>query len=766
MPTFPPPHATSNSFSAEYTTADVIPLVTTTILNAGISIPLGIFIGLLASFVQSLGLAIQRRSHVLNSQLPEPERKVEHRRPLWLLGFAIFLTSNIFGSFIQIASLPVVILAPLGAVSLLWNALFARLLLRPPLILGTALIAGGAALIAVYGIVPETPRSLDELMALFARPAFIAWFCVEGAVVLVCLIATHVAEYSFTRRLEAASYALLRANGDSIESSLCASPDSSPRLSPTSVPPASQYPSVLTTGLAEELATTTLAHERTPLLDPKTRATSPKSSLHKSRSSSPHSSASASTGKSTPPPPIPGRTPLLLALAYAAASGTLSGLCLIFAKSGVELLVLTLGGSNQFYRWEAWALVGGLVAFALGQLWYLNRGLRLADPAFVCPSAFCFYNFSSILNGLVYFNQLNQLPGLNIGLVVLGMLILLAGVWAVSAQAGVDPTYPDEQGHGSEENLLHEDISALPPAIEVDADLDDDGTDPSSQHPRTNATVPLSPSRSRPGKKAHSERGGGGYVVAPPMERQARSEGALGLEGSMSMHTLHPVSPSQGAQHSTFRPRLILPRSSSHRTPTHTNTELTSPSTTRSSRRRRATVLDPHHPHPRTGSIHTMSSSVSGSAGQGMSPAGLTIGLSPVSPGFGFGGGVGTGQQRRSRRVSGMSGLGLGISFADVVESVQAGGEGGGRSLLSVESEDRDGRRAVSEGDVRRRWDAEGGEHLESGAFEAAAATALGARPDSEGVTETGLGESTAHPAGLRWKWLRRVFTGHNERGR
>jgi hypothetical protein len=50
-------------------------------LNQDIPIPLGIFIGLLASFVQSLGLAIQRRSHVINSQLLEQDQKVEHRRP-------------------------------------------------------------------------------------------------------------------------------------------------------------------------------------------------------------------------------------------------------------------------------------------------------------------------------------------------------------------------------------------------------------------------------------------------------------------------------------------------------------------------------------------------------------------------------------------------------------------------------------------------------------------------------------------------------------
>ena len=49
--------------------------------DPSISIPVGITIGLLASFVQSLGLTIQRKSHVLNQALPEEQQKVEHRRP-------------------------------------------------------------------------------------------------------------------------------------------------------------------------------------------------------------------------------------------------------------------------------------------------------------------------------------------------------------------------------------------------------------------------------------------------------------------------------------------------------------------------------------------------------------------------------------------------------------------------------------------------------------------------------------------------------------
>lgn len=49
--------------------------------DPSISIPAGIIIGLLASFIQSLGLTVQRKSHVLNQSLPEDQQKVEHRRP-------------------------------------------------------------------------------------------------------------------------------------------------------------------------------------------------------------------------------------------------------------------------------------------------------------------------------------------------------------------------------------------------------------------------------------------------------------------------------------------------------------------------------------------------------------------------------------------------------------------------------------------------------------------------------------------------------------
>lgn len=114
-----------------------------------------------------------------------------------------------------------------------------------------------------------------------------------------------------------------------------------------------------------------LTTERTPLLDRKP-------------SSSSAASIMSVTGVIIPA----SRTPLFLSVSYSSMSGLLSGMCLLFAKSGVELLLLTIGGDNQFVRWQTWMLLLGLVAFALLQLWYLHKALKLADPTIVCPRAY------------------------------------------------------------------------------------------------------------------------------------------------------------------------------------------------------------------------------------------------------------------------------------------------------------------------------------------------------------------------------------------
>jgi len=139
------------------------------------------------------GLTVQRKSHVQEDLLPPALRRKPIRRPLWLLGFTIYITSNVFSTIFQLDALPIVILAPLGAVSLIFNALLARIILGDVFgrqsAVGTGLVALGAVLIAVFGVVEEKEHSLDDLLALWERPMFLIFFSTVGAVTLLVLIA-------------------------------------------------------------------------------------------------------------------------------------------------------------------------------------------------------------------------------------------------------------------------------------------------------------------------------------------------------------------------------------------------------------------------------------------------------------------------------------------------------------------------------------------------------------------------------------------------
>ena len=67
------------------------------------------------------------------------------------------------------------------------------------MLLGTILIAGGAILIAVFGIVPEPTRSLEDLLELFRRPAFAAYFSTLAFVVVVSLVLVSSTPYIWSK---------------------------------------------------------------------------------------------------------------------------------------------------------------------------------------------------------------------------------------------------------------------------------------------------------------------------------------------------------------------------------------------------------------------------------------------------------------------------------------------------------------------------------------------------------------------------------------
>jgi hypothetical protein len=127
------------------------------------------------------------------------------------------------------------------------------------------------------------------------------------------------------------------------------------------------------------------------------------------------------------------RLRLVRGMFFGCVSGILSAHSLLIAKSAVELLVRTIiDRHNQFDRWQSWMILVGLVVFALTQLYYMHRGLKLVSTSVLYPLVFCVYNIIAIIDGLIYFDQSDRLSGLHAGLIALGTVILLAGVVCLS----------------------------------------------------------------------------------------------------------------------------------------------------------------------------------------------------------------------------------------------------------------------------------------------------------------------------------------------
>ncbi|KAI7553150.1 hypothetical protein KC331_g1424 [Hortaea werneckii] len=306
-------------------------------LTPGASVALGVVVGLLSTCIQSVGLTLQRKSHMLEDlHYALHDRRPAYRRRRWQVGMFLFLLANIVGSSIQITTLPLPLLSTLQASGLVFNSLLASLLLKEPWTwrtgCGTLLVAGGAVLISLFSALPEPSHSLTQLIELLGRRTFLAWFILSLLLVLGLL---------------AMDFAMRKVVSEKQRDS--------PRLS------------------------------------------------------------------------------IIRGMSYGAISGILSAHALLLAKSAVELIVRSLvDKKNQFSNYRSWLLLLAFLILALSQLYYLHLGLRLISTTILYPFVFCIYNIVAILDGLIYFRQMDRLPPLHAGLIALGTVVLLAGVLALS----------------------------------------------------------------------------------------------------------------------------------------------------------------------------------------------------------------------------------------------------------------------------------------------------------------------------------------------
>lgn len=156
------------------------------------TIALGILVGLISTCVQSVGLTLQRKSHMLEDEKAEYEvHRPAYKRRRWQVGMLLFLVANIVGSSIQITTLPLPLLSTLQASGLVFNSLLASLLLKEPwtwrTVYGTILVATGAVLISFFSAIPEPSHSLEQLIVLLGHHSFLVWFILSLLLVIALL---------------------------------------------------------------------------------------------------------------------------------------------------------------------------------------------------------------------------------------------------------------------------------------------------------------------------------------------------------------------------------------------------------------------------------------------------------------------------------------------------------------------------------------------------------------------------------------------------
>lgn len=173
-------------------------------------------------------------------------------------------------------------------------------------------------MIGLFGVVPEPSHSLEDLIELWKRPAFIIYFSLIELTVVSLLVANRIVEKMLTRNAQA------------------------------------------------NLA----AHQRTGSVSDIVgggAGSINNNSLNLNMHSGPYGKllGNRAFGKLGPT-----EIKTILGISYGCVGGMLSSQALLFAKSAIELLYLTIvEGQNQFENPLSWFLVVALITAALLQVW-------------------------------------------------------------------------------------------------------------------------------------------------------------------------------------------------------------------------------------------------------------------------------------------------------------------------------------------------------------------------------------------------------------
>ncbi|ORZ28096.1 hypothetical protein BCR41DRAFT_366797 [Lobosporangium transversale] len=369
---------------------------------------IGFGVSLIASVMNAAGLNLLKLDHVKNSALSTERQRNECGRPMWHVGLYLYIISQLAGSTIALNFLKTQWVAPLGSIALIFNFIFAKILVGTQItrkdVYGTIVVMISVVWIVVFGAMNsasdiEEKMTLADLKDLFSRIVFVIYFSVLNTIIFAFLALGMYAYWAISLDDESGQ---LRKN--------------------------------MKTKLTKLLGTNRFARASGLTLegDEGLEAEARDQRLKK-----------------------------VVAMIMSSCGGLLASETLLLAKSGVKLITSTLAGNNQFTDYLSFFILFVLVFTAILQVYCLNTGLKLYDSVLVVPTFYGFYTAFGLINSTIYLDQLGDYEPWVLLLVLVGIAVLIYGVRMLSAPKPEQPPSGDQMSpldsvYDDEEEDSHE----------------------------------------------------------------------------------------------------------------------------------------------------------------------------------------------------------------------------------------------------------------------------------------------------------------------
>jgi len=139
----------------------------------------GVFLSIIASILSNLGVNLQKLSMMKESSNRAANEKRSYVfQPMWQIGLLTLIIGSV-GDFAALGFAPQSLMTPVGGFTLVCNAVFAHYFLSEHLTrkdkIGTMNIILGIIVLATFGAKENGSFTVDELLKMYATPAFIMY---------------------------------------------------------------------------------------------------------------------------------------------------------------------------------------------------------------------------------------------------------------------------------------------------------------------------------------------------------------------------------------------------------------------------------------------------------------------------------------------------------------------------------------------------------------------------------------------------------------